>query len=240
MKNIVITGGTSGVGLAIARDLAASGHRLIIVGRNLIRGESVANTLGNNTDFVAGDLTTDEGRRKVVNFIKKSMPMIDVLFFSAGIYPKSSTENIQANLTSHYYLTKSLEDRLAGGRILIVTGSPTAIQWLPINSGQQTVLQRSAWILTHKTLLMTYLSHQLHSKRISVNSFFPGDVNSRLMPYTMGLSNQKVPVGKILALSPSFDGVTGRFFDENGQEILLNQSKYNYNQAQIILSKYFQ
>ena len=237
MKNIVITGGGSGVGFSIAKDLA-SNNKIILVGRNENRLKVAQELLGDNVRYVAGDLSTTVGRENVVDYIYKHITHVDVLIHSAGIYSKSSQENIDNNLLSHYYLTRALLNLLGNSRVLIVTGNPQAIKMVPICELQLNDMTRAAWTVTHKTLLMYLLADQLKTQKTTVNSFFPGDVRSNLMPFTMSLSNTNVPAGKVLALDKNFENITGTFFDENGNTVELEHEKYNSKIAETVLSKY--
>lgn len=237
MKNIVITGGGSGVGLAIAEDLVKD-NKVILVGRNEHKLALAKNKLGENSSYVAGDLSTVLGRKKVVDFILKNIEQVDVLIHSAGIYPTNNQDNIDNNLLSHYYLTMALLKVLNDSRVLIVTGNPQAIKMAPICEKQLNDMLRAAWAVTHKTLLMYLLVDKLIVKRTTINSFFPGDVKSELMAYTKSLTNTSVPVGRLLSLDEQFDNITGQFFDENGFSVNLNLEKYNKSVATSVLSEY--
>ena len=203
MKFIVITGGGSGVGLAIARDLSAH-NQVILVGRNEKKLQLAQKSLGDNVRYVAGNLATISGREKVVDFI----------------------------------LTISLQKLFDNSRVLIVTGNPQAIKIAPICELQLNDMMRAAWAVTHKTLLMHLLADELAASQTTVNSFFPGDVKSDLMPYTQSLTNTTVPAGKLLALDAKFEHVTANFFDDNGQTVKLSAEKYNKSVAVMVLSNY--
>lgn len=237
MKFIVITGGGSGVGLDIARDLSAH-NQVILVGRNEKKLQLAKKSLGDNVRYVAGNLATISGREKVVDFIFKQTNHIDVLIHSAGIFPTNNQDNINNNLLSHYYLTTSLQKLFDNSRVLIVTGNPQAIKMAPICELQLNDMMRAAWAVTHKTLLMHLLADELAASQTTVNSFFPGDVKSDLMPYTQSLTNTTVPAGKLLALDAKFEHVTANFFDDNGQTVKLSAEKYNRNVAVKVLSNY--
>ena len=56
-STIVIVGGTSGIGLEIARDTVAGGDRVVITGRDQARAEEIAATLGPEASGVALDLS---------------------------------------------------------------------------------------------------------------------------------------------------------------------------------------
>ncbi|KKW69511.1 hypothetical protein [Lactococcus cremoris] len=57
-----------------------------------------------------------------------------------------------------------------------------------------------------------------------VNSFYPGDVQSDLMSWTKTLTNHSVSVGRMLALDERYTGVTGKMFDDKGNEVLLPEN----------------
>lgn len=237
MKNIVITGGSSGVGLAIAKDLAQE-NNIIIIGRNKNKATIVRNNLGSHVKTVIGDLSKQSERELVIAQIKTIFPHIDVLIHSAGIMPRTASENINSNLLSHYYLTLGLRDVLSNSRILIVTGNPRVINLVPVCDIQNNTLARAAWLVTHKTLLMFVLADQLKDQLTTVNSFFPGDVRSELMDYTKTLTNTAVPVGKYLAMSPDIKQLSGVFFDKNGTIVPLNAKKFSFEIAQKTLQQY--
>lgn len=80
--NLVITGGTSGIGLACARALVDRGGRVLILGRDWEKGEKVVDgmTGKGKVEFVEADLADLESVRKAAEEIKKRVNHIDVLF----------------------------------------------------------------------------------------------------------------------------------------------------------------
>ncbi|MFG2518413.1 SDR family NAD(P)-dependent oxidoreductase [Streptomyces sp. NPDC048527] len=55
----LVTGGTSGLGLATARRLVKSGARVVVAGRSAARGDAVARELGERAVFAAVDITSE-------------------------------------------------------------------------------------------------------------------------------------------------------------------------------------
>lgn len=82
-KAALITGATSGIGLAIAERFAAEGARLLLTGRNRASGERLATTLG--AAFVAGDVTEPGLADALVEESAKRFGRLDILVNNAGI-----------------------------------------------------------------------------------------------------------------------------------------------------------
>jgi NAD(P)-dependent dehydrogenase (short-subunit alcohol dehydrogenase family) len=87
-KIAVVTGGTQGLGEAIARELAARGAQgLLITGRNAERGQAVAAALsagGCRAVFVAADLADLDAVRRIVPAAEQAFGRVDVLVNAAG------------------------------------------------------------------------------------------------------------------------------------------------------------
>ncbi|GAA4912770.1 hypothetical protein LX16_2339 [Stackebrandtia albiflava] len=85
MTTALITGGTAGLGAAFARHLAAEGHDLVLVARDLSRLERVAAMLSERHAVrvrpLAADLSTDEGCEAAA----EAAAEVDVLVNNAGI-----------------------------------------------------------------------------------------------------------------------------------------------------------
>ena len=89
-KTIIITGGTSGIGLAAAQALAASGHRLILIARDADRGRralaGLAASPGVPHRFISADLSLMSHVRGVLTDLEASERVIDVLANNAGTW----------------------------------------------------------------------------------------------------------------------------------------------------------
>ena len=79
----LVTGGSSGIGLAIAKALAAEGFGLTLVSRRPEKVEAAAQELG--AHFLAADLSTPEGCEPVVAAHVERWGRLDVLVNSAGV-----------------------------------------------------------------------------------------------------------------------------------------------------------
>lgn len=93
-QKVVLTGGSSGVGLAMARQLVAWGNQVVICGREAARLEAALGTAPGVSGVVA-DVSSGEGQAKLVRAAVERMGGISVLIHNAAVqhpYSLVSTE----------------------------------------------------------------------------------------------------------------------------------------------------
>jgi 3-hydroxybutyrate dehydrogenase len=85
-KVAAVTGGTAGIGRAIAEAYLAEGARVVVNGRNADRGKQVATELGepDHVLFYQGDATTKEGVEGTVEAAVDNFGRIDIMINNAG------------------------------------------------------------------------------------------------------------------------------------------------------------
>lgn len=96
-KNVIITGGNSGIGLATAKEFISKGSKVIITGRNKEMVESEAKAIG-ALGFVS-DQSNLSQIDELVKYAKEKLGKVDVLFINAGI---AAFAPIEAITEEHY------------------------------------------------------------------------------------------------------------------------------------------
>ena len=91
----LVTGGTSGIGRAVANKLAQTGIHVLVVGRNVERGEKTIAEIrarGGQADFISSDLRDASSARQVARrAVELGHGQVDILINNAGVYPFGPT-----------------------------------------------------------------------------------------------------------------------------------------------------
>lgn len=117
-KRILISGGTSGIGLAAAKLFLQAGARVALMGRSEQRGETALQDLGagDRAIFVQGDVSRLADCRQALQQVSAKWAGLDVLVNSAGIYVEGAIENmteeeiatvLDINVKGTYYLSQA-------------------------------------------------------------------------------------------------------------------------------------
>jgi uncharacterized protein len=118
-KWALVTGGSSGIGVALAKQLAAVGTHLVLTARRRERLEELARTLqeshGIRTEVFAADLARPEAPPEIHNFTKQKGIEIDLLINNAGfgqygeltaVEPQRLLDMVQVNCAAVVHLTR--------------------------------------------------------------------------------------------------------------------------------------
>ena len=121
-KTALITGGTRGIGLGIARSLAREGYDLMLCGRRpAAELASVLDSFSDtqvSVDYIQGDIGDSNDRKKLMTRARKLHDKLHVLVNNAGMAPRvrnhvlqateeSFEEIIRVNLQGPYFLTQA-------------------------------------------------------------------------------------------------------------------------------------
>lgn len=131
-KKVLITGGTSGIGGAIALELAEKGACVIVIGRNAERGQrfvATAKDSGLNITYYQCDVTKKEELSSLHNELARKQLNMDILISNAGMLRTGALEEItdedwdamyEANVKSAMHLCQEFIDEMKTNRGVIL------------------------------------------------------------------------------------------------------------------------
>ena len=129
-KVIVITGGSSGIGAAAARELRARGAKVVITGRSEAT-RKLAEDIG--ADYYLVDYTRLSDVRSFAEKLLDNYPRIDVLVNNVGgvlkqryLTPDAFEQTFQVNHLSGFLLTSLLLNRLEASKAIVINTSSMA------------------------------------------------------------------------------------------------------------------
>ena len=183
-KVAIVTGGNGGIGLGMARGLAAAGATLAVVGRNAEKNQIAVDELGANARAFVADVTNAAEVDEMVSEVVKSFGGIDILINNAGTNIRKRPEDLSesewhhvldTNLTSAFLCSKACYPemkRRGGGKIL--------------NNGSMTSLFSSPWLTAYgssKGGMVQFtrgLATAWAEDNIQANCFLPGWIDTDL------------------------------------------------------------
>lgn len=92
-KVIIVTGASSGIGLAIARAVVAAGAKVLLHGTREPELRSLAESFGSAAHWVAADLAQADSPGRIAKAALEAFGRIDGLVNNAGIFPRSTIES---------------------------------------------------------------------------------------------------------------------------------------------------
>ncbi|MES2351923.1 MAG: SDR family oxidoreductase [Pseudomonadota bacterium] len=208
-KVVLITGGSSGIGLASALLFQAQGARLAITGRDPATLEQAGAALDGQALLIRSDAGDLAGIDNVMAQIKARYGRLDVLFLNAGVAQPSPIEHVTeaaydaqmgVNLKGVFFTIQKALPLLAPGASVIVTtsitnrlGSPNFTVYAAAKAGLRALVRS--------------LGLELIGRGIRVNAISPGPIATPMFE-RLGLPAELVDAKKqaIAAKSPS-----GRF-----------------------------
>lgn len=187
-RKALVTGASSGLGLAIASAFAAEGAELWLVARDADKLDRAANSLratGAAVTVSTADLCDPAAVARLAREVSTAWPQLDILVHNAGMarftpFAEVTAEELQAqvqlNLLTPYLLTQHLLPALkgAGGNVLQIS-STSAHRLIPGRPA-------SAYAMTKGGLnsLTKALALELGPQGIRVNAIAPGTVQTEL------------------------------------------------------------
>ncbi|MEK6289833.1 MAG: glucose 1-dehydrogenase [Paraburkholderia tropica] len=208
-KTALITGGTSGIGLATAKLFVREGARVAVTGRDSSRFEALRRELGDEALIVAADVRSPADMRAASRHIGETFGGLDILFANAGIAyatPLAATDEarydeiMDVNLKGTFFTMQAVSPILHEGASVILTTS------FIIHVGRPGLSLLSASKAAVRSLARTW-SRELLDRKIRVNAISPGGIDTPLHGRVGGTPEKvqaikdqiasRVPLGRI-------------------------------------------
>jgi 3-oxoacyl-[acyl-carrier protein] reductase len=191
-KVCVVTGASSGIGLATARRLCEEGARVLFVARNAERLEEAAGSCGG--EYLAADVTDADADERIIATCAEQMGGIDVLVNNAGtsffrslhdLTDEDWRDQYELHVMAPMRLMRAAAPRMAtagGGRIVNVCSS----------SGKRPSQTNPAYSVTKaaQLSLSRVFADAYARDGVRVNAVTPGAVDSELWLAPGGMADQ--------------------------------------------------
>jgi len=196
-KVVVVTGASSGIGQATARELARQGAKIVMVCRDAERAEAArrdvaAAASGQQPTVLPANLLAQREIRSLAEAIEKDHTKIDVLINNAGALFKRrelTDEGIEktfaVNHLAPFLLTNLLLDRIRAapaGRVITVTSGtyPSVLDFDNLQSEKGHQFLAAYFRSKLENILFTFeLSRRLEGSGVTANCLFPGPTRTR-------------------------------------------------------------
>jgi 2-deoxy-D-gluconate 3-dehydrogenase len=183
----IVTGGNGGIGLGMAKGLAAAGAAILIVGRNAEKNAAALaeiHAAGGRAEAFIADLTQDAAPAAMVGAAEMAFGRLDILIANAGINVRARPESydvavwqkiIDTNLTSVFRCCQAAHPAMlrAGGGKIVTVGSMTSLFGGPLLAPYGA--SKGAVMTLTKSLAAAWAKDN-----IQVNSVLPGWIDTDL------------------------------------------------------------
>jgi NAD(P)-dependent dehydrogenase (short-subunit alcohol dehydrogenase family) len=238
----LVTGGTDGIGRAVALGLARGGDRVLFVGRNTERGARVLAELrearpGPGHTFLPADLSLLSETARVADEVARLTDRLDAAVFCAGILstvPEWTEEGLERNFVlnylSRYLLARRLLPALTrapSGRLVLVSnagmyGDSMDLDDLQHRRGRPGIRVAGRTQFAND-LLAVELAERLRDTRVEATCVFPGVTDTAVFRNARGLprvARLLAPVvQRLIALSPEEAARTPVFLAQDARAV---------------------
>lgn len=131
-KVAVVTGGNSGIGLAIAQRFVAEGAYVFITGRRQAELDKAVALIGENVEAVQGDVTSTEDLDRLFETVRARKGKLDILVASSGIAEPTKLEDtsevaydktFDLNARAILFTAQKAIPLMTGGGSIVLIGS---------------------------------------------------------------------------------------------------------------------
>lgn len=193
-KIAVVTGGTSGLGLATAERFVSEGATVVVTGRRQLELDAAVKELGGNTLGIRGDVSILSDLDRLYATIREMYGRLDVLFANAGggtflpfgeITEEQFDKYFGINVKGTLFTAQKALPLMAAGGSIVLNGSMVSVKGVPgfsVYAATKAALRSFArtWAV------------DLKGKNIRVNVVSPGVVVTPAYKNELGLSDEQI------------------------------------------------
>ena len=192
-KVAVITGGSTGMGLATAKLFVAEGARVVITGRSQTALDAAVAEIGPGAEAVQGDIAKLDDLDRLSAHVSETYGRVDIVFANAGggtfgpigaVTEADFDRTVDTNLKGTFFTVQKLLPLIADGGSIILNSSIAGSKGLPDFSVY------SATKAALRSFARTWTT-DLKPRRIRVNALAPGQIDTDIMR-TAGLTQEQV------------------------------------------------
>ena len=192
--SILITGGSSGIGLATAKLFLLDGADVFITGRDMQRLQNVKEELGDKLTIIQSDVSKVEDITRVLETIKKQKGYLTTIFANAGIaqgniFGETSSQQFDSifdiNVKGMFFTVQTLLPLLKEGSSIVLNASIVANKGMPnlslYNASKSAVRSFSrSW------------ANDLKKYNIRVNTISPGITETPILENSLKMNSNDI------------------------------------------------
>ncbi|WP_263381222.1 SDR family NAD(P)-dependent oxidoreductase [Granulicella arctica] len=182
-KTAIITGGSSGIGLATAKRFVAEGAFVFITGRRQTELDKAVNEIGKNVSAIAGDISKLEDLDRIYKTVAETKRKLDIVVASAGfvglastmeITPEHFDQTFDINARGTFFTIQKALPLMNDGGSIVLIGSGVYVKGFP------NYLTYAATKAALRSYVRTWTT-ELKDRKIRANIVTPGMIETPII-----------------------------------------------------------